>query len=318
LELEHPRFEIIIVDNKSTNRSIDKLRIWLDRRGSCCVKKNKHVVLEGSWECLAYFEYRFLEESKLSKLDSMTNVSIIAAADNDGFAAGSNIGIRRALSNTKCDFVWVLNNDTIVGRTSLTDLLEYHESKALNSPVGIIGAKLLYYHQPSVIQAFSGYFNKWTGKVKTLGVGEEDDGQYDDFGEEVDYANGASMLVSRSFLETVGLMEESFFLYCEEIEWSHRARLLGLKTYICPKVTIYHKQGSSTHTGGRFSSEDKSLRIEKFKYSSMLRLYHLHFPRLSLIAKTRIFTIGIGKILKGHWREGVMIIALVIGLNRDD
>jgi GT2 family glycosyltransferase len=82
--------------------------------------------------------------------------------------------------------------------------------------------------------------------------------------ERVDYAIGASLLASREFVEDVGLMNEEYFLYYEELDWSIQGEKKGWGTFNCNKCSVLHKQGKTTQTGERYKNA-KNLEIEKLK-----------------------------------------------------
>ncbi len=172
---------------------------------------------------------------------------LIDVAANLGFAGGNNVGLRYALARGDADYAWLLNNDTVVPPQSLSALVE----RMSGAPdVGICGSVLVQYHAPDRIQALGGArYSPWTTRAYHLGAGEVFPGSVPSdpaFVEsQTSYVVGASMLVSRRFLDAVGLMAEDYFLYGEEIDWAARAK--GLFTMgFAPASVVYHKVGGST------------------------------------------------------------------------
>ena len=163
----------------------------------------------------------------------------LRSEENLGFAGGNNLGIRHA----RGEYLLLLNNDTEITEhfiQTLCDELDRHPDIGLLSPL------ILYFDDSRKIQ-YAGYtpMNYLTGRNKGIGSMEEDNGQYDHVTEETGYCHGAAMLCRRADLQRVGLMEEHFFLYYEELDWCEKFRRAGLKTGFTGKAKIYHKESMS-------------------------------------------------------------------------
>ncbi|MFD2934551.1 glycosyltransferase family 2 protein [Spirosoma flavum] len=166
------------------------------------------------------------------------NVKVLVSPENLGFSGGNNLGIRQA----KGDYIFLLNNDTIV----TPDLLEQLLKPFFQNPlVGVSCPKIRYYDQPTIIQ-YAGYhpLNEYTGQTWAVGLMEPDLGQYEQPGPTY-FAHGAAMMVSRAVLEKAGSLDDSFFLYYEELDWSMRIRRAGFQIYYQPKALIYHRESMS-------------------------------------------------------------------------
>ena len=88
----------------------------------------------------------------------------IQAGENAGFAAGNNIGIKYALAKDDFEYVWLLNNDTVIEKNSLSSLVCY----ASKNDLGISGSVLIYYDNPKQVQAYGGSVNKFFGTSKDI------------------------------------------------------------------------------------------------------------------------------------------------------
>lgn len=163
------------------------------------------------------------------------NFIFIRSEKNLGFAGGNNLGIQSATG----DFLFLVNNDTIF-TPNLIDILV--QTLLMNSQVGIISPKLLYFDQPHVLQ-YVGYteMNYYTAINSCIGQYEIDNGQYDSVIGKTAFAHGAAMMVRRSVINKVGLMADNFFLYYEELDWCERAKKAGFEIWINTNVSIYHK-----------------------------------------------------------------------------
>jgi len=195
---------------------------------------------------------------------------LIQTGENLGYAGGNNVGIRYALAKNDFGYIWILNNDTVVEKNALSELVwKFEEYRRKKKKVGITGSKLLYYDRPEIIQGVGGIYNKWLAVNKHLGIFEKDRGQYDseEVSKRMDYVIGASMLVSRDFIEEVGLMCEDYFLYFEEVDWAMRGKRKGYQLGYCWKSRIYHKEGRSigTSSKGKERSEISDFYLTKNK-----------------------------------------------------
>ncbi len=210
LKLDYPNFQVIVVDNYSPNDSMLHLLAWAKGEELATVDNPELVHLSTPPIKKPVDFVLYDKRTALTGGDSIQEaqfnnpVIFIQAGENRGFAAGNNIGTEYALKKGDADYIWYLNNDTVVEPNSLTEYVKKAKQyKANNHKVGIIGAKLMYYHRPESIQAIGGVYNKWLGTTKHIGAFEEDNGQYDneDIISQVSYPVGASMLVDIDFIK---------------------------------------------------------------------------------------------------------------------
>lgn len=162
---------------------------------------------------------------------------------NLGFAGGNNL----ALPHAKGDFLFFVNNDAELTPDALDTLLGW----MLQHPeTGILSPLICYYPeqgQTTDIIQYAGMteIHPLTGRNRTLGAGETDNGQYRE-AQPTAYAHGAAMLVRRTALEQVGPMQEDYFLYYEELDWCARMRRAGWQIAVEPRAKIYHKESLTT------------------------------------------------------------------------
>jgi GT2 family glycosyltransferase len=172
------------------------------------------------------------------------SVTYLETPLNLGYAGGNNIGIRQALAQGH-DYVFVLNNDTIVEPDFLTRAIAAAES---TPAVGVIGIKILAWDRPGCVWVAYGRVTYHQSLVRLIGYYEQDDGAYDEQ-REVDWVPGTAMLFPRRALERVGLFDEDFFAYHEDVDWCTRAREHGLRVIFTPGARIHHKGHRSS--GGK-------------------------------------------------------------------
>ncbi len=180
--------------------------------------------------------------------DLVPQFTLITSPDNLGFAGGNNLGLRHLLADRQLSHFWLLNNDTVVAPDAAMALL----SRMMATPrVGMCGTVVRHYWQPDRVQALNGSaYNIFTGTGRSLGGEQPATVKYSpqDVADATDFVLGASIAVSRAFLGEVGLMDESYFLYFEEIDWSVRNRRLrdrAFETAFAHGATVFHKAGRS-------------------------------------------------------------------------
>lgn len=168
------------------------------------------------------------------------DIKLIQTGTNLGFAGGNNVGIKYALT-ADADYIWLLNNDTIVDQNSLIELINVAES---NGKIGVVGSKIYYYNDIDKIWFAGGRMNYITTDCSHIGYSKRDNGQYDEI-KKVDYITGCSLLIKRNVILEVGVMDERYFLLVEEAEWQERIKRRGYKTVFVPKSKIWHKVSQS-------------------------------------------------------------------------
>lgn len=168
-------------------------------------------------------------------------VHLIQNPENLGFAGGNNVGIRKALEDG-FSHVLLLNNDTLVKPDFLGQLVR----KAIQNPkAGIIQPLILFLHNPKEIWSAGGKWVKSLSRAITLGD-REPLADYRFKQEELDWATGCSMLISREAILQAGLLNEQYFLYFEDVEWSLRIKAAGFRVHLEENSVIYHEAGASS------------------------------------------------------------------------
>ena len=167
------------------------------------------------------------------------DVKVIISEENLGFAGGNNLGIKQANG----DFLFFVNNDTVFTDGLIESLLQRFDTPN----VGAVGPKIHYFDHPGVIQ-FAGFtkVSPITGRNKTIGQNEADNGQHDQ-ALEMPYIHGAAMMLSKAVIEKIGGMPEDFFLYYEELDWCEQVRRAGYQIFYEPKALIFHKESMAVN-----------------------------------------------------------------------
>lgn len=216
--------------------------------------------LEHTLECIEslqeidYRNFRIIVVDNASSDDCCKKISekykyvyCIQSKKNLGFAGGNNLGIKFAMEN-KADYVLLLNNDTTVEKNFLKVLVN-EQLKDKNKNVKVTIAKIKNYYDRNIIWYAGGDIDLFKANTIVYGLREEDNGQFDSK-KEVGFASGCCMLIDKEVIEKVGYLNESYFLYYEDTDYSCRIRKGGYKMMYCPESVIYHKESVSTE---RFS-----------------------------------------------------------------
>ncbi|MBP6016254.1 MAG: glycosyltransferase family 2 protein [Candidatus Promineofilum sp.] len=188
-------------------------------------------------------------------------VTVCENGGNLGFAAGNNVALREATT----DIVVLLNPDVILSPDTLSALAE---SMADDATIGIVGCKL-WYPGGDLIQHAGGYITHPQALPRHYGIGERDTGQYD-VTREVEYLIGAAAALRVSMLDRIGLMDEGFFLYFEDVDLCARARHAGYRVVYLPQATAVHVE-SATAVKGSFAY------LQRF-HAGRWRYLLKHFP----------------------------------------
>lgn len=280
LRMDRPFGQVIVCDNASPDDSLKHLRREFEVRSSVYEDLWKRLGGARKWEVQEVNGANILRGSTAT-----APLVLVETGGNLGFAAGNNVGLRLALRRPDNGYFWLLNNDTEVAPTALSALL----CRAQERPsVGLWGATVVYHADPQRLQATGGGgVNWWTAATHHLNAFRpastvRTDAVYVDRVEsQMAYVLGASMMATRDWVETIGLLDERYFLYYEELDWATRAHGRARIGY-APDCVVAHKEGASIGTAP--------------KGGSSLSLHHLSRSRV-LFARRFMTTPRIGATL---------------------
>lgn len=305
-KLHYQNFRVVVCDNDSQDGSLEKIRAWAD---GCLLAPPSSSRLSGLTfpavtKPVPYVELDRQQAELHEPMVSDCPLVLIQTGGNLGFSGGNNVGIRFALAQG-AEYVWLLNNDTVVAPEALAALVA---RAGADTSVGIVGSTLRFYGEPDRLQALGGAsFVPWRCRASPLGIGS----RYGDVSpaaqREIErktaYVIGASMLVSRRFLETVGLLCEDYFLYYEELDWACRGQG-KFKLAYAPDSHVFHKVGAAAGNGSLFSLG--------FMYRSRLRFMQTFFPRLQFLTRFWLLVDGAKALVKGRFGEARLTASIAL------
>ena len=303
LRSDHDDFQIVVCDNASRDGSLAHLAAWASGRepfaapAACPVSLAPPVPKPVPFVPLSRVE---AERGGLAACAD-ARVVLVDTGANLGFAGGCNVGMRYALARDAA-FVWLLNNDTVVTPGAMRAMVERLRERR---DAGQCGSTLYFYHDPTRVQALGGTgFDRSTSQGCPLPWTSppSDEATTRAIEDATGYVEGASIMVTRRFLEEVGLMSEAYFLYYEELDWMVRARGRFTVAY-APRSVVYHKEGASAGTNR--DAQRRSATADRYLLRSRLRFTY-RCRRADLPAVLRDTLRGIGeRVGDGQYRRAL-------------
>ena len=241
-EPTHYTYEIFLVDNKSTDDSLEQLE-----------------------------EY-FNEEI------SRGIIRVIANSSNDGFAKANNLAIEKA----RGEYVLLLNSDTLIKESTIDRCMDYI-TKATNADIGALGCKVSLEDgslDKACRRSFPNPVNSFFRFLPIKINSDKDDYNLDNLDDdgvyEIDCLVGAFMLVRRTTIDDVGHLDDTFFMYGEDIDWCYRIKQAGWRIVYFGEAEIIHYKGAS--------SEDKKTKKRNPRllyefYRAMYIFYKKHYTK---------------------------------------
>ncbi len=178
-------------------------------------------------------------DGSLAIIEEYDEITILRQEENVGWAAGNNIGIRYALEHG-ADYVLLLNTDTWISPDLMTVLLSATDDNSVAAP-------LMYKGDITEEDLSVERFDKWYAGGSVMANGHVNSCAYVDSQSpvEVDFITGCCMLISKKVIEEVGYIDEDYFLYYEDVDYSMRVRKNGMKLIYNPGTYLIHCVGGS-------------------------------------------------------------------------
>lgn len=309
--LDYPDLRAIVCDNGSSDGSVEKIVAWANgglvppKGGEDSPSALNAVPVA---KPLNYAVYDRQQAEIGGEAGNDPPLILIRTGGNLGFAGGNNVGMRYVMARGDCSHVWLLNNDTVVDPQALAALTG---RMAMKPSAGMCGSTLLHYHRPDRIQARGGgWYCRWIGLPWHLGrlqrVG--DPPRLARVERWMNYVVGASLLVSREFIEKIGLMCEDYFLFFEETDWALRGKGRFTLAY-APDSIVYHKVGRSIGTSS--DPRRKSLTCDYYAIRNRLLFTRRFFPVALPTVYLSVCTALLARLLFGRWRQAAVIWGLL-------
>lgn len=265
---------LVVVDNASPNDSVRWLRHWAAGRMDFALPE-----LGVPNPCPKPLPLLELEDAV--RHASPAPLVLLRCSNNAGYAAGNNAGIRLLMA-WGADAVWILNNDTVVDKNALANMARRLFAK---ERTGLCGSLVCYQDCGLVQCRAGGRTNKWTG-LSVLDGNKEDVAQATHTNAaqvegRLNFIYGASVMASRRFIKEVGLMDERYFLYCEEQDWAYSAKGRFDFAY-AQDALVWHKEGGSTGFSHASFNAHRLLQLTRSRLLLTAKHHPLALPSVCL------------------------------------
>jgi GT2 family glycosyltransferase len=249
--LERASYRVLLVDNGSTDDSLDRIRAWANGALTADVDDRiapeirRHVVPPVP-KPIAYSETERAEADPAADAPLV----ILALGRNGGFAFGNNAGMRFSRRQRRAEYLWLLNNDTVVAPDALAELVRVAESQ---DRIGAVGGSMLHYDAPEVVQFGSGAtVQLTTGAVTRVNQGGVRRAAIDAAADDFNFVCGGCLLVRAAAVDAIGFLDERFFIYAEDSDYCLRISNGGWKMAYAANAFVWHKGGGTMSNGSPF------------------------------------------------------------------
>ncbi len=289
--------KVIVCDNASGDGSVEKMQAWA--RGDLPAQaKSPAMAHLGTPPIAKPIAITTVSRAQASQMRlSGAGLTIVETGGNLGFAGGNNIGLQLALADPDIDYIWFLNNDTVVQPQAPAAIIRAFEK---DDEIGILGGVIRFYYRPDRLQLLNGYrFSPWTGRGYPIAGGHNADDAIDtaNVRAQTDFICGAALAITRRFAETIGEMDERYFLYFEEIDWAVRGRRL-FKMGFAADAVIYHKEGGSI--GSSRETAKRSALSEYYLARSKILFGRKHAAAKLPVLLAHNFLLALRRVTQGH------------------
>ena len=283
--IDVPRSVFVVIVNYRTPKMVVECLASIEAAARSCAARAT-VLDNASGDGSVEYLTETIERRKWNHWVSMKSLE-----RNGGFAFGNNAGIRAVLGQSNSvDYVMLLNPDAVPLPGAIDALVDFMDS---HPDAGIAGSRLQdeygviqcsAHKAPSPLGELEGAarFGPLSGLLKTYAVS----GPVVDQAHQCDWISGASFLVRRKVFDDVGLMDEGYFLYFEEVDFCQRARRAGWTVWFVPESHVIHREGAAT------GIRDARQRRPPYWYDSRRRYFVKHFGVSGLLLADTLFLIG--------------------------
>ncbi len=262
-------------------------------------------VVQTKWDNLqiVFVDNHSSDDSAAWVNEQFSDIQVISNPDNWLFSRANNEAIRQI----ECDYVVLLNNDVAVSDDWLAPLIMYAEA---SSRVAALQPKILQFKRREHFEyagACGGFLDRLgypLARGRIFEHTEEDSGQYDTPAK-IDWASGAALLLRRSALDKVGLLDEFFGLHMEEIDLCWRLRRAGYEIGVVPESKVFHIGGATlartSHRKLYYNIRNSILML--YKNLSPAQFRTVFFQRIILD-----YSIGLVWLLTGKWPQALAVL----------
>ena len=252
-ELSDLKTKVVVIDNYSNDDSCDQIISWI------------------------------------SQNDDLKQVELIPSDENTGFSGGNNRGI----SHVEADYYLLLNSDTLVREGAISLLLEAAQK---DKTIGLVSPRLEWpdatpqescfrFHSPISELISSANTGLITRLFQSFNVPYAVSGEAKFY----DWTSFACVLVKSEVFKSIGLMDDGYFMYFEDVAFAHKAKQVGWKVLNVPDAHVVHLRGGSSPVK---SQTKLRKRLPRYYYESRTRFFYQVYGRLGLLMANVCWTLG--------------------------
>ncbi len=254
-ELEHLNAKAVVVDNASMDDSVEAIQTWI------------------------------------SENNADDKVELVASSENTGFSGGNNTGVK----HLSAKYYLLLNSDTLVRQGSILKLLNAAKQ---DQTIGLVGPRLEWpdgqpqescfrFHSPLselISSANSGPITKLLNKFNVPYPVSDKQRYYD-------WTSFACVLVKSAVFDDIGLMDDGYFMYFEDVAFAYIAQQAGWKVLNVPDAHVVHLRGGSSPVKAQAK---KRKRLPRYYYESRTRFFYQTYGRFGLLCANILWVLGWG------------------------
>lgn len=298
---------VIVVDNASPDDSVARLHDWIV--GALPpTPRPVHDTVAAHWWPLTGAEAQW-QIANVTTTGLLPRWSLLPLCENNGFAAGMNAGVRRALSDPAVDAVWLLNNDTVASFEAVTAVRAALDESS--HTIGQFGTTVCYYDRPTIVQSVGWCeWNAWLATSERVHDGASLAQPLSRETHRPGYVYGASWVLRAAALRAVGLLSEDGFLYGEELDWSCRASSNWGASLIAAAV-VWHREGATIGAGMARTAARSEL-ADLCGIAARLRITRRFFPERLPTVYSSLFGAALNRLRRGDPRRAAAVARLVL------
>jgi GT2 family glycosyltransferase len=301
-QIDYPNYDIILVDNDSKDDSVQRIRDYCEGKIGPESPFYNYNTKNKPIQIFEYSKEEIEKDPQINKskgypdLSSDKKLILINNDKNYGFAEGNNIGIRYSLKTLFPQYVLLLNNDTVVEKHFLTEMVKTGEN---DNEIAVIGSKTYYYNfngRDDILWSVGGTvdLSRYPGyhdivindkqlPIKTSKI-------------DVDWISGAVMLIKTEMLPSK-LLNSEFFFGCEDVDLCIEMKNKGFKMVTNLKAIVWHKAGASK-SKVKFRGISKEIKTNLKFMKAHEKNYKLHLPIYMLQVIYRYSSMFIKKLVR--------------------